>query len=355
MPKLSGLQTYDFKYKINQKDLKKFAENLFRSKFKETERLISVFDNSLINTRNLCVPISFFENNKSFKEKNDLFNKISTEVLCKIILKSLKDSGIDKSKITDFVFITSTGISTPTIDSFIINKLKLNEKINRYPLWGLGCAGGVSGINKAFKIASSDKNSIVLFCAIELCSLTFIRNDFSKSNLVATSLFSDGAVCCIVTGDNVKLKNSKYEIKLINSQSKLYYNTKDVMGWDISESGLKVIFSRDIPSLVNKKIAPDIKKFLNENKLSVNDIKNYIMHPGGIKVINAYLKSLNLTEKDLNNTVNIIKNYGNMSSVTVLYVLNEFLKKGFKNGIGLMASLGPGFSLDLNLLKMKNL
>lgn len=355
MPKLTGLQIIDFKHKAGQDELKEFARNLFGDKFKDINRLIKAFDNSLIKTRNLCVPVSYFKSDKTFKEKNDLFIKISTDILETLIKNSIRETGISKSKITDIIFVTSTGISTPTIDTYLINKLKLNKNINRYPVWGLGCAGGVSGLNKAFKIANENKNSVVLFCAVELCSLTFIRNDFSKSNLIATSLFSDGVVSCLITGDNIKLKKNKYEISYLNSKSKIYYNTKDVMGWDISQEGLKVIFSKDIPSLVSKYISPDIKNFLKQNKLKQNDIKNFIIHPGGIKVINAYKKSLNLKGNELNNTISIMQNYGNMSSVTAIYVLYEFLKKGFPDGLGLMASLGPGFSLDMLLLKMKNL
>jgi alkylresorcinol/alkylpyrone synthase len=250
------------------------------------------------------------------------------------------------------IFVSTTGIATPSLDALLINKMKLNPNVNRTPIWGLGCAGGVSGVAKANTAAKANPDAVVLLVAVELCSLTFIGKDYSKSNFIATSLFSDGAACCLIAGDNVaKRVGGKQQPSIIASQSKLYYDTLDVMGWDVKDDGLKVIFSRDIPTIIKDIIKPDIESFLEKHDLNVNDVRNWIAHPGGAKVIAAYTEALNIDRGCFENTIDVLRRYGNMSSVTVLYVLKEFFDKGFENGYGVMMSLGPGFSSELVLLR----
>lgn len=338
-------------FSIPQTEMKEFAKKIFSGKIADTDRLLPVFENSEIENRNLCVPLDYFEKKRSFAEKNSDYLELTIRYSSEVIKESVLKSGMDLQGITDFIYISSTGISTPSPDAYIINELKLNKNINRYPLWGLGCAGGVSGIAKANTLVRSNPDAVVLVVTSELCSLTFLNDDFSKSNFIATSLFSDGVAAVIVTGDNFKSKNkNNSQIKFTNSKSRIYDETLDVMGWDVTDEGLKVVFSKDIPAIVENNLKPDIIEFLSENELNINDIKNFITHPGGIKVIDAYVKSLNIDESGLANTKSILKSYGNMSSATVLYVLDRFIKTGFHTGSGLMTSLGPGFSSEMVLL-----
>jgi len=354
MPNIINVTKIDFEHKLDQKDLKPYSRNLFAEVFKEVDKLIDVFDNTQIKTRNFCVPVDFFLTNKSFEEKNNIYIQTALDKSIEAIEKCLFESGIDKSRITDLVFISTTGLATPSLDALIINKMRLSPYINRTPIWGLGCAGGASGIAKAFTTAKANPEAVILVVAVELCSLTFIRNDLSKSNFVATSLFSDGISACIITGDEAfKETKTKFDIKCISSQSRLYYDALDVMGWDFVPSGFKVLFSKDIPTIVNNSVKGDVEKFLTKNDLKIRDIKNFIFHPGGAKVIDAYTNALGLKAEDLNNTRDILKNFGNMSSVTVFYVLEKFIREGFKEGPGLMLSLGPGFSNEMVLLDMK--
>lgn len=353
MSRVISVSTCEFPHKTGQEELKKFSKELFGNEFPDIDRILESYDNAEISSRNLCVPVEFFQDKKSFREKNDLYIKYTLEYSSAVIEDCISKAGIDKNSITDFIFISSTGIATPSPDALLINKMKLNPFISRTPVWGLGCAGGVSGLAKAFVITRANPDAVVLLLTVELCSLTFIRNDLSKSNLIAAGLFSDGISSVIATGKNVRINNDKYGIEILNSQSRLYYDSEDVMGWDIIDSGFKVIFSRDIPSIVGSKVRDDIESFLESNGLKLSDIENFIVHPGGKKVIDAYIKALNLNPEKLDNTRTVLKEYGNMSSSTVLYVLNEFIKKGFSDGYGLMMSLGPGFSSEMILLRMK--
>ncbi len=329
---------------------------MFGEIYPNIQKLLEVFDNSGIVSRNFCVPVDFFDKGLSFEEKNKLFKDIALEHSLISITESLLLSGINVNNVTDFIYFNTTGLTTPSLDALIINSLKLNPNINRYPLWGLGCAGGVSGLAKANTISKANPDAVVILLGVELCSLTFRKNDLSKSNFIATSLFSDGITSSIVLGDNAarKYTNDDFSVDIVSSQSKLYYDSEDVMGWEFLNDGFKVIFSKDIPAIIHQNVKDDVESFLHKNKLQISDIKNFIAHPGGAKVIQAYIEALSIDANMLNHSKYILENYGNMSSVSVMYVLERFLYKGFEDGYGLLISLGPGFSSEMVLLDMKH-
>ncbi len=355
VPHIISASGIDLPFKSPQSELKAFAKKSFADTFEDTDRLLESFDNAKIEWRNLCVPVDYFYSVRSFAERNDLYIELSLKFSVEAIEKCLNKSGLSKDQITDLVFVSSTGIATPGIDALIINHMRLNVNINRIPVWGLGCAGGVAGISKANMIAKANPGALVLVVAAELCSLTFIRSDLSKSNFIATGLFSDGVSAVLIKGDNFEKDTGRsFKIEIIDSQSRLYYDSEDVMGWEVSDAGFKVVFSKDIPMIVNQNVRDDIISFLDKYNISIDDIKNFIAHPGGIKVINAYIEALELNPCLLNNTKAVLRDYGNMSSATVLYVLERFITNGFENGYGLMMSLGPGFSSEMVLLSVSS-
>lgn len=217
----------------------------------------------------------------------------------------------------------------------------------------MGCAGSVAGFAKASTLAMANPNAVVLLVVVELCSLTFLRNDLSKSNFIGTSLFADGVSALIITGDN-HTNSAQSQVFYLASQSKFYNDTLDVMGWEFLDNGFKVLFSKDIPTIIFNNISKDIISFLDKHQLKLSDIKNFIFHPGGKKVLSAYEEALKVKGDFLKNTREIMNEYGNMSSATVLYVLHRFLTQGFDDGYGLMVSMGPGFTCEMALLQMKN-
>lgn len=356
MGKILRIQKTDFDCKIQQSETKRYSEILFGEVYPNIDKLLEVFDNSGIKNRNFCVTLDFFNSGLSFEEKNKLFKDIALQHSLKAITDSLLIAGIDSTDISDFIYVNTTGLTTPSLDALVINALRLNPNVNRYPLWGLGCAGGVSGIAKANTIAKANPDAVIIILGVELCSLTFRKNDLSKSNFVATSLFSDGITATIVLGDKAALKytNTEFNADIIGSQSKLYYDSEEVMGWEFLNDGFKVIFSKDIPTIIHQNVKGDVENFLNKNNLQISDIKNFIAHPGGAKVIQAYIDAMEIDSKMLNHSRYILENYGNMSSVSVLYVLERFLYEGFEDGYGLMISLGPGFSSEMVLLDLKH-
>lgn len=351
MPFISAVSTIDLPDKIKQSEVKEQARALFSENFPQVDRLIHAFDNTEIITRNLCKPISYYNGANTFKERNDDYISIAVKYSILAIEDCIVKAKISKDAITDIVFITTTGLATPSIDALIINKLRLNPNINRMPVWGLGCAGGVSGMAKANVLAKANPDAVVLLVAVELCSLTLIKNDYSKSNFIGSSLFSDGIAAVIIKGDNYGTDN---EITYMASGSKLYYDSLEVMGWDFQDTGFKVLFSKDIPTFINENIRVDIIDFLAKHHLELQHIKNFIFHPGGKKVLDAYSEALQVNTDFLKNTREVMNANGNMSSVTVLYVLEKFMNQGFEDGYGLMLAMGPGFSSEMVLLKMKN-
>ncbi len=351
MPFIASVSKIDLPYKTAQQEAKEQARLMFAENFPQVDRLIHAFDNTEIITRNFCEPMSYYKVPNTFEERNDEYLKMALTWSVKAIEDCIAQANIDKKDITDILFVSTTGLATPSMDALIINQMRLNPHINRMPIFGLGCGGGVSGMAKANALAKANPDAVVLLVAVELCSLTLLRSDYSKSNFIGSSLFSDGIAACIVMGDH---HTNNTEVKYHASSSKLYYDSLEVMGWDFKDTGFKVLFSKDIPTFINEHVREDIDKFLATQGLGLNDIKNFIFHPGGKKVLDAYTDALGVEGDFLQKTREVMNNYGNMSSVTVLYVLEKFMNEGFEDGYGLMLAMGPGFSSEMVLLDMKN-
>lgn len=352
MPFIAATSKVDLPYKTDQQAVKKQAQEMFSANFPQTDRLIFAFDNTEIITRNFCKPLSYYAGQNTFEQRNNEYLQNALKYSVEAIEDCVIKANVKKEDITDILFVSTTGLATPSIDALIINQIHLNPHINRTPIWGLGCGGGVSGMAKANVVAKANPNAVVLLVAVELCSLTLIKSDYSKSNFIGSSLFSDGIAACIIKGDNHT--QEKQKVTYIASSSKLYYDSLDVMGWDFQDTGFKVLFSKDIPTFIHEHVKEDITEFLAKQNLQLSDIKNFIFHPGGKKVLDAYTDALGVEGDFLHKTREVMNNYGNMSSGTVLYVLEKFISEGFEDGYGLMMAMGPGFSSEMVLLDLKN-
>ena len=352
-PAIMSVSTIEMPNRVEQRKVKEYAKELFMPSFPQVERIMSAFDNTGIITRNFCKSIDYYLDSHTYQEFNRDYIETSLEYSIEAIEKCISSAKIDKDQVTDIIFVSTTGLATPSLDALIINKMKLNQNTARIPVFGLGCAGGVAGLSKACILAKANPDAVVLLVVVELCSLTFLKSDFSKSNFIGSSLFSDGVVACLVMGANHKLEQSQ-RINYLAAQSKLYYDSLDVMGWEFQEQGFKVLFSQDIPTIISRNIYDDVISFLKKNNLELSDIKNFIFHPGGKKVLTAYEEALPVGGDFLKNTREVMNENGNMSAATVLYVLERFMERGFENGYGLMLSMGPGVSSEMVLLGMEN-
>jgi Predicted naringenin-chalcone synthase len=360
MAKVVSVGIADVSYKASQSEAKDFIYQMFSRRREDMERMITVFDNSMIESRHFIQPKEWFSRPHGFVERNELYVKNALALALGATRRCLEGANAGPSDFDHIIFVSSTGIATPTIDALLINELKLDPHLKRTPLWGLGCVGGAVGLSRALEYTRAFPGSAVLLIALEICSLAFLRDDYSKSNIIATALFSDGAAAVLVAGKEhkglwVESRESAAGVNLIDSYSTTYYDSLDVMGWEIVDTGFKAIFSKDIPTIVRKYVRANIEELLEKHNLRLSDIKHFVVHPGGQKVINAYEESLGLSNGAFGYSRKVLREHGNMSSPTVLYVLKEFLDDGkFSRGdYGLISALGPGFSSELILFRVE--
>ncbi len=338
---ITAVGTAKLPFILEQSQVCQFTKSLF-SNVRHIEKLLSVFENGQIETRSFVEPLEWYQTTHSFAEKNDLYIQHAVRYGCEAIKDCLEKVNFHPEDIDALFFISTTGLATPSIEARIMNNLSFSKHTKRIPIWGLGCAGGAAGLARAYEYCTAFKNAKVLVVAVEFCSLTFQLDDISKSNLIGTSLFADGVGCVCVVGENV-VDNG---LRIVRTQSTLMSNSESVMGWDVRDNGLYVIFSKDIPTLIDSWLKPNVENFLDGKK-----VDHFIAHPGGKKVLDAYIHSFDLSEEQLQESTDVLKKYGNMSSVTILYVLEQMQTKGNIGEMGLMAALGPGFSSELLLLR----
>ncbi|MBU9710689.1 type III polyketide synthase [Evansella tamaricis] len=360
MPAVVSVSTETPPFTITQKETEHIVRELFRDSFPDIDRLMKIFDNGQIEQRNFVVPKEWFQTNHPFQEKNNLYISESVRLGKKAITNCLtKDSHLStpirENEIEAIFYVSSSGLATPTIESRIMNELPFSQHTKRIPIWGLGCAGGAAGIGRAYEYCLAYPNAKVLVLCSELCSLTFQRNDIRKSNLIGSSLFADGVACALVVGNEVLEKEPLITSPvpyIKGTQSTLMPNSEDVMGWEVTNDGLRVIFSKDIPSIIKDWLKPNVEEFLIQHALTLTDINYFVAHPGGKKVLEAYEESLGFSREMTSIPRNVLKKNGNMSSPTVLYVLKEFMDLHTEDyHKGILTALGPGFSSELILLE----
>lgn len=359
MPKITSISTYQPPYTLQQANAEELTKELFYAKMPKLERYLKVFENGGIETRHFCVPPEWHRTNHSFEERNNLYIELATQYSVNVIQACLQNkaflaSSISPQDIDAIIFVSSTGIATPSIDARIMNKLAFSDRLKRIPLWGLGCAGGAAGVSRAHDFCQAHPTAKVLVVCVELCSLTFQPNDISKSNLIGASLFADGAACILVCGDNATINTIKPTPAILATGSKWMPDSENVMGWHIKNSGLHVIFQKSIPTIITNWLGPFVEQFLLEQELYGEQLTHFIAHPGGKKVLKAYEDTLYLSSQKTDISREILRHHGNMSSPTVLYVLEQFmLHEGKVDDTGLLVALGPGFCAEAVLLKWR--
>ncbi|HWF45220.1 MAG TPA: 3-oxoacyl-[acyl-carrier-protein] synthase III C-terminal domain-containing protein [Candidatus Kapabacteria bacterium] len=353
MPRIAGVTTAVPSHTLKQSDAREFVQRLFGSG-PEIERLLPVFDNALIENRHFAIDLDWFTRTHDFTESNDCYIAATLTLAEQVTLSLADQCEIVTQDFDAIFFVSTTGLSTPSIDARLFNRIPFTKHIKRIPVWGLGCAAGASGIARAFDYVRAYPKHRALVLSVELCSFVFQLNDRSKSNIIASALFGDGAAACLVVGDEVPIANNDMaHPSILGSLSTIYPDTLDVMGWRITNEGFKIVLSRDIPSIVTSLVRENIEEILADQMLTLPQIKHYIAHPGGAKVLEAYAAALNLPESTLKYSYDVLRDYGNMSSATVFFILERFLRetKNASGEYGLISALGPGFSSELVLLR----
>ncbi|CUA80273.1 type III polyketide synthase [Anoxybacillus suryakundensis] len=349
MPSIAAVELAELPYRVSQKEVMNAIKCMFQHRYEHIDRLLCIFEHDHIQSRAFVQPLDWYMTEHSFAEKNALYIEHAVRYGKEVIERCLQSANIHFEDIEAIFYISTTGIATPSIEARIMNELPFSIHTKRIPIWGLGCAGGAAGIARAADYCRAYPKAKVLVLSIEFCSLTFQLDDVSKSNLIGTSLFADGVGCACVVGDDVQLRSIAPQV--IDMQSMFMRNMEDVMGWDIKDKGFYVVFSRHIPTIIRQSIGGIVELFLRKNGLDVSQIEHFVVHPGGKKVLDAYQDSLHIDENKLTYAIHVLREYGNMSSVTVLAVLRRFLQQSITQQHGLMMAMGPGFSCELLLLK----
>lgn len=307
---------------------------------------MSVFDSVGIRKRHFANPIEWFLEPHGWAERNAIYERVGLDLIEEATRAALTRARLPADAIDGVVLVSTTGISTPSLEARLANRIGLRSDVTRLPVFGLGCAGGVAGIRIAADLARANPEKRYLLLSLELCSLAFNLNDLSVRAFVATTLFSDGAAAAIIRGD--KCQGASLA-RVGAAASHQWPDTEDVMGWDVADEGLRVVFSRRIPDITRNELRPVVDRFLKENRIAKPD--RYDFHPGGTKVLDAYAAALGIAPEQLATARDALREYGNMSSPTVLFALDGSLKKPLRAGeVSLLAALGPGFSSELALL-----
>jgi len=341
-PRLLALATAVPPFVLAQDDVAGFAQRLFADT-PEIHRLQPVFGNAGIDTRYSCVPLDWYDRQHDWEERNGLYLQNAVALLEKAAREALEIAGIAPQEVDAIVVNSTTGIATPSLDAILIGKLGLRQDVRRLPIFGLGCAGGVLGLSRAVDMARVAPGSKVLFLVVELCALCFRKGDLSKSAIVASALFGDGAAALVLSTDGDGPSFGA-------SGEHTWPNSLEIMGWDVANDGLKALFSRDIPRLVRQQLRDVVGRFLDRQGLGLSDIERFVCHPGGSKVLTALEEAFGLEGGALVEGHSILRDYGNMSAATVLFVLKRTLESGAK-GRMLMTALGPGFSAGFQMLE----
>ena len=337
IPRIRSLATAVPAYILPQAEIMERADRLFPDLTPTAlDRLLPVYGNAGIETRYSCVPREWYEKPHGWAEKNRLFLDNAVDLLERAARDALAQAGLGVGDIGSIVSASTTGIATPSLDALLMERLGTRRDVERVPLFGLGCAGGVLGLARAATFARQSPDRNVLLLVVELCALTFRRRDSSTSNVIATALFGDGAAAALIScaGEGPAITGAGEHT---------WPDSLDVMGWSVADDGLSVIFSRDIPSLTRTEFRAAMLAFLDANELTLDDIDHFVSHPGGAKVLDALEEAFGLAPGELVDARGVLRDYGNMSAVTVLFVLQRLLEAGAA-GRFLLSSLGPGFT-----------
>lgn len=310
-----------------------------------------------VDGRYLALPIKQYEKVATWGEANRLWLEVSEKLGGRAIAGALASAGMGKDAVGALIAVSVTGIASPSLDAHLVNILGLPRGIRRIPVFGLGCVAGAAGLAQAAEYVRAYPDRTAVLLSVELCSLTWQRNDLSVANLIASGLFGDGAAAVVVTGDDVPANGAgKISVagpQILASQSSFYPDTEGVMGWDISECGFQIVLSPDVPQVIQANLPGDVDRFLAQHGLSRGDIGSWVLHTGGPKVLEATAKALGLDKYACEASWECLRRVGNLSSTSVLLVLEDIMlnRTPAPGTYGVLAAMGPGFCSELVLLR----
>ena len=322
---------------IEQADAKAFAREAFGGKKALFDRLSGVFDNAGIARRHIVAPQDWYMSGHGWHDRNAVYLEAAEQLFVDAATAAIEKAGLTPDQIDGVVSVSTTGIATPSLEARAAQRVGFRDDVRRVPVFGLGCAGGVNGLSIASRMALADPGSLWLFVTVETCSISIRLDSDDPAAVVATALFGDGAAAAVVTSTRHSLGY------ITGSAEKLWPDTLRIMGWDVEDPGLSVVFDRAIPPFVEAQLADAVDGICGKLGVARDDVDRFCCHPGGVKVIDAIESALELNQGELNLEREVLRDYGNMSAPTVLFVLDRLLERGLPDKV-MMTAFGPGFT-----------
>jgi alkylresorcinol/alkylpyrone synthase len=319
-----------------QDEAKKRAREAFGNKAL-FDRLSGVFDNAGIAKRHIVAPKDWYMEGHGWHDRNAVYLEAADSLFVEAATAAIEKAGLEPDEIDGVVTVSTTGIATPSLEARVASKVGLRGDARRVPVFGLGCAGGVSGLSLAGNLAAAEPGTNWLFVTIETCSITIRLDSDDPAGIVATALFGDGAAAAVVSSGEHSLA------RIAGSAEKLWPDTLRIMGWDIEDPGLGVVFDRAIPPFIEEHLTEAVDEMCAKLGIARGDIDRFCCHPGGVKIIDAIESALELNQGELNLEREVLRDYGNMSAPTVLFILERLIERGLPNRV-MMLGFGPGFT-----------
>jgi len=335
---IAGVATAVPAHKVSQEDIAKRA----REVFPHLARHEGLYANTGISDRYFCQPADWYRERHGWEARSEVFQREALSLLEEVALSAVANAGIALEDVGALVVNTITGLAIPSLDARLMNRLKLPASVERLPIFGLGCGGGVAGLARSARYAQAMPGAHVLFLTVDLCSLCLRIADPSMAMFVSAALFGDGAAGVVLR--NVHGSDAgEGRGRILAVGDHFWPDTERIMGWDLKEDGFGVVLSPELPALLRERLLPALHGFLGANGLSLGEFTGFLLHPGGAKILSTVQTLLGLSDEDVALSANVLRDFGNMSSPTALFALDRALKSG-ASGPHLLVAFGPGFS-----------
>lgn len=331
-------------HRLDQAEVARRINQVFGRLLHRYPGLADVFSNAGIERRYSVRPIDWFDHPRNWPERTEAYLEGADALFVEAAEKALKKAGLAARDVDTVVTVSSTGIATPSIEARVARRMGFRTDIMRVPVFGLGCAGGISGLAIGAELARARPGAVVLVVVIELCTLAFRRDRVTKADVITSALFGDGAAAAVL-----RMDGGEGRLRLGAARQHMWPGTLDIMGWSVDPAGFGVLLSRSLPRFVEERLAAPARRFMKSEGL--NGTTRFICHPGGAKVLTAVEAAFELQTGTLMDERRVLRDYGNMSAPTVMFVLERALKGGF-SGHAILSALGPGFTASFLALEV---